>query len=164
MGKCSTHLKAQASIIFWSIDQSNTDVGSAWNGQPHQINYVITCILTWIKKICCGRCNKRFTFQSNLNLHRNLHRRTKSYQCFAKDCSKRYKWPQDLIHHIKMHLKVKVKCSSCNYKTHENRLLLQHKNVHSRVTIFTCRRHCDKSFKHAMQCYCHELKCTEKDD
>ena len=25
------------------------------------------------KKFICGRCNKIFTFQSNLNLHRNLH-------------------------------------------------------------------------------------------
>ena len=82
------------------------------------------------KKFSCGRCNKRFTFQSNLNLHRNLHWCTKLYECFAKDCSWKYKWPQDLMHHIKMHLEVKIKCVLCNYRTHEKRLLLQHKNVH----------------------------------
>ena len=115
------------------------------------------------KKFSCGRCNKKFTFQSNLNLHRNLHQCTKPYECFAKDCLQRYKWPQDLMHHIKMHLEVKIRCVLCNYRTHEKRLLLQNKNVHLQVKKFKCRKNCDQFFKHAMQCYRHEHNCTDKD-
>ena len=99
-----------------------------WSSTQSQLrNHMYTCM---DKKFSCGRCNKRFTFQSNLNLHRNLHWHTKPYECFAKDCSWRYKWPQDLMRHIKMHLEVNIKCVLCNYRTHEKRLLLQHKNVH----------------------------------
>ena len=63
-----------------------------------------------------------------------------------------------------MHLVEKIKCNLCNYKTDKKRLLLQHKNVHLRVKKFKYRKHCDQSFKHAMQHYRHEHNCTEKDD
>ena len=56
----------------------------------------------------CGHCDKSFHFQSGLNLHRNLHHRSQAYECFAKNCKKCYKWQQDLLRHIKIHLKVKL--------------------------------------------------------
>ena len=44
-----------------------------WSTTPNRLcNHMYTHLE---KKFSCGRCNKKFTFQSNLNLHRNLHRR-----------------------------------------------------------------------------------------
>ena len=110
------------------------------------------------KKFNCGRCGKMFLFQSGLNLHRNIHRHVHSYECFAKDCAKKYKWPQDLLWHIKIHLKVLLKCEACDYWTHERCPLRQHKNVHSQDKKYICRKRCGLSFKHAMQCYQHKKK------
>ena len=111
---------------------------------------------TWFK---CGHCDKSFHFLSGLSLHRNLHRRIQAYECFAKNCKKRYKWPQDLLRHIKIHLKVKLQCENCYYTTHETRLLCQHKQTHTDNKRFICRMKCNAVFKHAMQCYRHKIKC-----
>ena len=107
----------------------------------------------------CGRCEKTFYFQSGLNLHRNLHRRKQAYECFTKNCKKCYKWPQDLMRHIKMHLDIKLKCVKCEYVTHEARLFKQHEVTHSKHKKFICRQRCASAFKHAMQHYRHEQKC-----
>ena len=132
-----------------------------WSATPNRLrNHMYTHLE---KKILLWKMQQEITFQSNLNLHRNLHRHTRPYECFAKDCSKRYKWPQDLLCHIRIHLKVMIKCGSCNYTTYEKHLL-QHKNVHSWIMKFTCRKYCGQAFKHAMQHYRHERKCTPMDD
>ena len=107
----------------------------------------------------CGRCNKSFYFKSGLQLHKNLHRRYKVYKCFAKNCDHSYKWPQDLLRHVKVHLKIQLCCEYCNYISHDRRLLRQHKQKHQDIKKYVCRRNCDESFKHAMQRYRHEKKC-----
>ena len=111
------------------------------------------------KRFRYGRCEKAFYFQSGLNLHRNLHQRKQAYECFAKNCKKCYKWPQDLMRYIKMHLDIKLKCLKCEYVTHEARLFKQHEVTHSKHKKFICRQHCALAFKHAMQRYRHEQKC-----
>ena len=70
---------------------------------------------------------------SGLQLYRNLHWRYKTYECFANNCNRRYKWPQDLLRHIKVHLKVKFCCELCDYTTHESRLL--HVNINKSMWI-----------------------------
>ena len=105
------------------------------------------------KEIYLWEMWQKFLFQSGLNLHRNIYRCVRSYECFAKDCAKKYKWPQDLLCHIKIHLKVVLKCEACNYSTHERCLLRQHKNIHSLDKKYGCRKQCGLSFKHSMQCY-----------
>lgn len=113
------------------------------------------------KRFKCGRCGHKFTFQSGLNLHRNLHRRMCHYRCFAANCKRIYKWPQDLLSHIKSHLKVILKCEYCTYSMHERRLLVKHKNVHSIRSKFKYRKFCTSHFKHAMHRYRHEKKCGQ---
>ena len=107
----------------------------------------------------CGHCDKFFYFKSGLQLHKNLHRRYKTYECFAKNCDHRYKWPQDLLRHIKVHLKIKLCCEHCDYITHESRLLRQHKQKHQETKKYICRRHCKEAIKYAMQRHRHEKKC-----
>ena len=64
----------------------------------------------WNKPFTCGRYGKTFVHISKLNLHRHLHRRQKLYTCFAAKCMWSYKWPQDLLRHIKLHLKIVHEC------------------------------------------------------
>ena len=114
----------------------------------------------WGKKFISGRCGQKFTFQSGLNLHRNLYRWVHPYECFATNCKRKYKWPQDLLKHIKCHLKIVLKCKACTYSTHERRLLRQHKNTHSTDKKYECGKQCGMKFKHEMQRYHHEHKCN----
>ena len=107
----------------------------------------------------CGHCNKSFHFKSGLQLHKNLHCRYKTYKCFAKNCEHSYKWPQDLLRHVKVHLKIKLCCEYCNYISHDRQLLRQHKQKHQEIKKYTCRINCEESFKHAMQRHRHEKKC-----
>ena len=104
----------------------------------------------------CRHCNKTFYFKSGLQLHKNLHRRYKMYKCFAKNCNCRYKWPQDLLRHVKIHLKLNLCCEVCDYSTHERRLLRQHKLKHQDHKKYKCRKNCITTFKYAMQRYRHE--------
>ena len=90
------------------------------------------------KPFTCGRCGKTFVHISKLNLHRHIHRRQKLYTCFAAKCSSSYKWPQDLLRHIKKHLKVVHKCSHCTYTTHEHRLLRRHIILHTNAMPYQC--------------------------
>ena len=107
----------------------------------------------------CGRCNKTFHFNSGLQLHKNKHRRNKVYKCFAKNCAHIYKWPQDLLRHVKTHRIMRWHCEYCDYTSNETRLLRQHKRTHLNIKKFACRRNCNDMFKHAMQRYRHEKKC-----
>ena len=70
-------------------------------------------------QITCGRCYSSFPNISQLNVHCHLHKRQRLYYCFSKNCKRSYKWPQDLLCHIKRHLLVSYKCFECNYSTPE---------------------------------------------
>ena len=65
-------------------------------------------------QLICGRCCKSFPSISQLNLHRHLHKRQWLYSCFAADCKWDYKWPQDLLQHLKVHLSERYKCTKCS--------------------------------------------------
>ena len=91
-----------------------------WISTPNRLrDHIYTHQEKWFK---CGRCDKTFLFQSGLNLHRNYHWRIQAYECFANNC-KKYKWPQDLLRHIKVHLKVILICENCEYSMDEMCLL-----------------------------------------
>ena len=107
------------------------------------------------KPYSCGRCGKTFLHLSKLNLHRHFHRHQRLYSC----CKRAYKWPQDLLRHIKKHLNVILKCKLCTYTTHEKRLLRQHSNIYTRKLPYKCRKCGIECFKHTMQCYRHKQKC-----
>ena len=111
---------------------------------------------TYIKK-CSSPVGAAISFPSvsRLNLHRHVHKRQCLYNCFSPNCKKEYKWPQDLLCHLKSHLPTSHKCSQCEYSNPEKRLLVQHIRVYSNDLPFACR-HCGTQFKHSMQCYHHE--------
>ena len=107
------------------------------------------------KNFQCGHFMKSFLNSSQLNLHKHFHRRYQLYSCFSSKCNRAYKWPQDLLRHIKVHLPTVYKCTKCDYSTKAKRLLSQHINVHTDDLPFQCRG-CPTRYKHAMQRYRHE--------
>ena len=88
----------------------------------------------------CGRYYRSFPSVSQLNLHCHLHKRQRLYNCFSPNCKKGYKWPQDLLWHIKMHLPINHRCLDCDYNTPEKRLFVQHLRVHMDERPFACRK------------------------
>ena len=108
-----------------------------------------------VKKFECSRCRKKFMNASQLNLHKHFHHRDRLYKCFASKCKCSYKWPQDLLRHIKVHLSTVYSCTQCPYSNKQKRLMLQHINVHTDDLPVQCRG-CASRFKHAMQHFRHE--------
>ena len=103
-------------------------------------------------------CQAKFTFYSGLQLHRNLHSSTQMHICFSGGCDKKYCWPQDLLRHLNKHHKHFFDCELCAYKTHQKRLLHQHKPLHCTKLIEQCK-FCDRKFHWACQKYRHMPKC-----
>ena len=87
----------------------------------------------------CNCCDEHFVYPCGLNLHHNLHRRNRTYACWATDYDHKYKWLQDLLRHMKLHLKEKLyQCLICNYKTYEGRLYKRHVIVHTNKKPYKC--------------------------
>ena len=55
-------------------------------------------------KYNCNICRKTFAFESGLKQHKVVHTRSKLKSCFTGTCKKAFKWPQDLVLHIKKHM------------------------------------------------------------
>ena len=91
-----------------------------------------------VKKFECRRCYKKFMNASQLNLHKHFHRRDRLYKCFATKCKRSYKWPQDLLRHIKVHLSTVYSCTQCPYSNKQKHLLQQHIKVHTDDLPFQC--------------------------
>ena len=108
-----------------------------------------------VKKFECGQCRKLFMNASHFNLHKHFHHRDRLYKCFASKCKCSYKWLQDLLRHIKVHLSTVYSCTQCLYSNKQKCLLLQHINIHTDDLPFQCHG-CASRFKHVIQCYRHE--------
>ena len=52
----------------------------------------------------CETCGNTFPYKSTLRIHCHVHTSQCHFRCFAGSCIKRYKWPQDLHHHLTKHL------------------------------------------------------------
>ena len=91
-------------------------------------------------KFVCESCGKQFPCNSTLCIHRKVHTNQCLYRCFAGICMKPYKWPQDLHHHIRKHLKSKFLCTECDCTTYEKCMLPCHMVKHSDVYKYSCPR------------------------
>ena len=69
-------------------------------------NYHVPC------KYSCTLCDKTFAFQSRLKQHKTVHTRSRLHRCFSGTCTKAFKWPQDLVRHIKHHMQGRWLCNS----------------------------------------------------
>ena len=107
----------------------------------------------------CHKCDKKFVYPGGMRIHRNFHNRTRKYICKVEGCSHRYKWPQYILCHMKIHLQETLcVCRVCQYSTYEARLFRHHVILHTSRLPYKCRK-CLEHFKLAMQCYQHEKTC-----
>ena len=88
----------------------------------------------------CNSCNKRFLFSSMLRQHIRCHISQKLFKCFYGKCQRRYKYPQDLDHHIAMHSLAKFGCEICDKTFSQKRLLKRHSVVHLNVCAATAMK------------------------
>ena len=100
----------------------------------------------------CSRCNQGFLSPSHLTQHKHTHCRQCLCMCFSADCLNSFKWPQDLLRHVRNHTAVVLKCKLCTYSNTECHLIKQHQNVHSDVKKFKCHK-CPEVFHYLMQRY-----------
>ena len=81
-------------------------------------------------KFNCNICRKTFAFESGLKQHKVVHTHSKLNRCFIGTCTKAFKWPQDLVRHIKRHMQEKWPCTKCDMVFAEKHLLKQHEYKH----------------------------------
>ena len=109
------------------------------------------------KQIKCSDCGQRFSFNSELEIHKIEHSTEPSFQCTVIGCNKEYFRKSELMAHMVNHLGPPIKCSQkgCSYKHTDKRYIKQHMKSHSNKLRYGCR-HCDKRFKYFEQCKRHE--------
>ena len=107
----------------------------------------------------CDRCDKTFAFKSLYKIHVHTHLRSRIHKCFAGSCGREYKWPQDLHHHIQMHLKLTYGCNICDYSNSQKYLLKHHLKRHNDVMYYHCEK-CGYECKWYTQLSHHSKKCS----
>ena len=85
------------------------------------------------KLIACDICDRKFTYNSQMQQHRRSHVIQRHYKCFYGRYRKTYKHPQDLNRHVTTHLSDKYDCEMCDKSFHQKRLLKRHEPVHSNI-------------------------------
>ena len=105
-------------------------------------------------KFNCNRCGKTFAFESGLKQHKVIHTHSKLNHCFTGTCTKAFKWPQDLVRHIKRHMQEKWPCTKCDMVFAEKRLLKRHKYKHLSTYRYRCSK-CDFKSKWPTPFNCH---------
>ena len=93
-------------------------------------------------KYTCTLCDKTFAFQSGLKQHKTVHTRSKLHHCCSGTCTKAFKWPQDLVCHIKHHMQERWSCKNCDMTFAEKRLLKRHEHKHLDIYCYKCDK-CD---------------------
>ena len=106
-------------------------------------------------KYPCPHCERKFPFESDLNVHVIKHESDRKYNC--KECSKSFFMKGDLIKHEQVHKKIVWKCSLCTYEMYDNRNLKAHHRRHSNLKPYLCT-YCLKLFRYPEQLKRHRSK------
>ena len=61
------------------------------------------------KTLPCDICDQHFTFQSELDKHKIIHRETPMFKCMRANCDRWFFRNQDLNFHLLMHKKTELK-------------------------------------------------------
>ena len=112
------------------------------------------------KTYSCNVCNDSFVHINKLKQHQRKHCKQKVYKCFHGSCTKKYKHPQDLRHHVESHLKTTYECDLFDKCFKEKRLLKHHLAIHQKIPAYSCDK-CSEGFHHNNQLYCHSRKCHQ---
>ena len=91
-------------------------------------------------KYNCNTCGITFAFESGLKQHKVVHTQSKLNHCFIGTCKKAFKWPQDLVRHIKKHMQETWSCTKCDMVFAEKRLLKRHEYKHLNIYRYRCNK------------------------
>ena len=97
-----------------------------WHEIPHNPVHIEHTKTTMHHINICPVCDKSFAFQSGRKQHKTVHSSSQLHQCFSGSCSKDFKWPQDLVHHVQRHMHGNWKYDNCDKTFVEKRLLKRH--------------------------------------
>ena len=97
------------------------------------------------KQIKCNDCDQRFSFNSELEIHKIKHSTKPSFKCTVIGCNKEYFRKSKLTAYMVNHIGPPIKCSpkGCLYEHTDKRYIKQHMKSHSNKLRYGCR-HCDK--------------------
>lgn len=119
-------------------------------------NYTHNSALQYWK---CKKCNKTFTFKSQLKIHRLSHTIIGRYEC--KECYLTYKYKHDRFKHQCEHMAAIESCDKCDY-TGTKLKLKEHKKQHIRKYNITCP-YCLQTFIFRMAYWHHKKRCRHSD-
>ena len=112
------------------------------------------------KQYQCDVCEYSCHFESELNAHKIIHRKTPTFKCMQKGCGKWFMHKWELTIHFKKHDGKEYKCETCEFTTNSEKNLKEHQRKHSDDCAYICKicnkgfhyrsglkRHCDKEHK-----------------
>ena len=91
----------------------------------------------WYK---CDACDYASHFESELKVHKIVHRKNPAFQCMFKNCRKWCMRKWELTVHIKV-----FKCDTCDFTTNLEKQLKEHQRKHSDDCAYQCKT-CNKGF------------------
>ena len=104
------------------------------------------------KQIKCEDCDQKFSFKSELEIHKIKHSKKPTYKCTVIGCDREYFRKSELTAHMVNHVGPPIKCpeKGCSYEHTDKWYIKQHMKSHSNELRYGCR-HCDKRFKYYKQ-------------
>ena len=104
------------------------------------------------KTLNCDKCSRSFTFQSELDKHKVIHRNTPMFKCMKANCDRWFFRNQDLNFHLQTHKTTEITCLHCDkFTTNTDKYLKEHiKSVHSKQLPYKCTK-CERCFMYRQQ-------------
>ena len=99
------------------------------------------------KKFHCNQCDYSSHFESELEMHKIVHRKNPSYQCMHAKCGKWFHRKWDFMLHLQKHDGKEQKCDyeGCKFVTATKKQLKEHQKKHSDDYPYECKI-CNKGF------------------
>ena len=97
------------------------------------------------KDLQCPKCDRTFTFESQVKAHMLSHHTNPSCLCVHPNCDKAFFNKSDLTRYSKRHNGKYYQCLDCPYKGTDKRNYDSHRLSHSRIAKYKCEA-CSKEF------------------
>lgn len=85
------------------------------------------------EKFKCDVCDKRFSFLSNFNVHKRIHKREKPFRCSV--CGKSFRLAKSLTVHMVLHTETSFDCPVCDRSFNRSGSLKVHMRSHTTAEL-----------------------------